>query len=88
MTPHHGMLRDTGTPVTLLGDRHTAERASAVADGERRRCTDYDGLPYDQVAALLVRRAHVVAARTGLEPVEAAKTSECHELLAALVRSC
>jgi hypothetical protein len=80
-----GMAAPGLVPIFPCDNRAAAEKAAAIADGERRRDASLDSLDDYRLLLRLRRTVREVAADTGLEPVEAAKTSECHELLKALV---
>lgn len=63
------------------------ERAAAAAEEERERAEDAAlGLTWDQAAALLKRKASVLARERGVSRVEAAKLSDCHQLLRIMLR--
>jgi hypothetical protein len=71
-------------------ERRIAQEIDAATNEQRRypvRTTRDDGSPITvlQAAAALRMKAREIAARTGLPLWEAAKTSECHELLRTLM---
>ncbi len=69
-----------------LNDRAAAEKAAAVADGERRRDASFETWGDSELLRSLRIMARYAAAATGLELTEAAKTTACHAILAEILR--
>ena len=67
-------------------DRAAAEKAAAIADGERRRDATMDAWSDYALLYWIRKTARDVSAKTGIELTEAAKTTACHAILAEILR--